>query len=292
MPTLLHEVLADIVRKHPYVASVLVEELTGLPLSAMEASKSDANWSDLKPPEVRSDLVLELREPGQAAPSRALIVEVQLRRDERKRWVWPTYVAGLRRRLRCPVLLVVLAPEPSVAVWCEQPIALDEIGYGSVQPLVIGPAAIPVVTRRYDAAAQPELAVLSAIAHGEGPRAASIGKAAIRGFANLDEERARLYSDLVFLHLSDTAQAKLEALMDIEHYDLQSDIAKKLIAQGQAEGAHRALVGVVLKALQHRGVELDAALSTRIEQATSENLERWTLELMSGADIDQIFRDG
>ncbi len=80
------------------------------------------------------------------------------------------------------------------------------------------------------------------------------------------------------------------------NYEFQSDVVKDLIARGEARGekvgAHRALVGVLVKALQHRGVELDAALSTRIEQATSENLERWTLELMSGADIDQIFRDG
>ena len=273
MPSLLHEVLADIVRKHPYVASVLVERLTGLPLSAMEASKSDANWSDLKPPEVRSDLVLELREPGQAVPSRALIVEVQLRRDERKRWAWPTYVAGLRRRLRCPVLLVVLAPDPNVATWCGQPIALDELGYGSVQPLVVGPAAIPEVTRQRDTAAQPELAVLSAIAHGEGPRAVSIGKAAIRGFVKLDEERARLYSDLVFLHLSETAQAKLEALMDIEHYDLQSDIAKKLVARGKAEGRVEGKIEAVLLVLSGRGLAVSAELQHALAEMTAEDLD-------------------
>ncbi|MCR9159029.1 MAG: hypothetical protein NXI35_00005, partial [bacterium] len=174
MPSLLHEVLADMLRQHPYVAAVLVERMTGLPLSSMEASTSDANWSELEPAELRADLVLELREAGEAKPSLGLIVEVQLRRDDRKRWTWPTYLVGLRRRLQCPMLLVVLTPDAAVGAWAKRPIHLGPLGLSTVQPLVLGPATIPEVTRPSDAAARPELAVLSAIAHGEGPRGVSI----------------------------------------------------------------------------------------------------------------------
>ncbi len=135
---------------------------------------------------------------------------MQLRRDERKRWVWPTYV-------------------------------------------------------------------LSAIAHGEGPRTVSIGKAAIRGFANLDEERARLYSDLVFLHLSETAQAKVEALMDIEHYDLQSDLAKKLVARGKAEGRvegrAEGKLEAVLLVLSGRGLVVSAQVQRALGEMTAEDLD-------------------
>lgn len=273
MPSLLHEVLADIVREHPYVAALLVERLTGLPLSTMDARKSDANWSDLKPPELRADLVLELRERGEEEPSLALIVEVQLRRDERKRWAWPAYLGGLRRRLQCSTLLVVLTPDAAVGAWASLPIALDGLGLSMVQPVVLGPATIPEVTRHADVAARPELAVLSAIAHGEGPRAVSIARAAMRGFADLDDERGRLYADLVFLHLSEAAQGKLEELMDIEQYDLQSDIAKKLVARGQAQGKAEGKVEAVLLVLSGRGLAVPEGLGDALARLSAEDLD-------------------
>ncbi len=52
--------------------------------------------------------------------------------------------------------------------------------------------------------------------------------------AELDEERARFYGDLVQNALNEAARRALEAKM--KGYEYQSDFAKKYVAQGRAEG--------------------------------------------------------
>jgi hypothetical protein len=43
-----------------------------------------------------------------------IVIEVQLQRDDRKRFTWPVYVAGLRARLECPACLLVVTPSDAV----------------------------------------------------------------------------------------------------------------------------------------------------------------------------------
>ncbi len=62
---------------------------------------------DVVPPEYRADLVLVL-EGADGRPALAIVIEVQLRGDPRKRFTWPVYVASLRARFECPVLLLVV----------------------------------------------------------------------------------------------------------------------------------------------------------------------------------------
>src|SRR4051812_10542625 len=100
--------------------------------------------------------------------------------DERKRYAWPVYAVGLRARMRCPVCILVFTAQEAVVRWAASPI---ELGGGNVfTPLVIGPSGVPVVTDATRACAEPELAVLSAMAHGRSAdfsMAARIAKAAI-----------------------------------------------------------------------------------------------------------------
>jgi hypothetical protein len=98
-------------------------------------------------------------------PVLAIVVEVQLSRDEDKRASWPLYLTSLRSRVKCPTVLLVVAPDAAVARWCAKPIELGHPGF-RLQPLVAGPEAIPVVVEPEEAERDPELAVLSALAHG------------------------------------------------------------------------------------------------------------------------------
>jgi len=107
----------------------------------------------------------------------------------------------------------------------------------SIRPLVLGPAQIPRVVDVAEARAVPELAVLSAMAHGEEPGAASIALAAFDAIARLDEDRARLYNDLVLASLGEAARAALEDVVITGKYEYpQSDFAKKHYATGREEG--------------------------------------------------------
>jgi hypothetical protein len=113
-----------------------------------------------------------------------------------KRFSWPAYLANLRAKLRCPVELLVVTPSDRVARWAAEPIP---IGQGYIRPVVLGPRGMPVVTDHDAARESPELAVLSATAHGHGPvdQAVAVALAALAAVAEFPDERALLYSDII-----------------------------------------------------------------------------------------------
>lgn len=94
------------------------------------------------------------------------IFEVQLERKDRKRYTWPLYAVAARARYECPFVVTAVTPDPAVARWASRPI---DLGDGMIfRVRVIGPEGIPVVTDPDLASRQPQLAVLSAVAHGGG----------------------------------------------------------------------------------------------------------------------------
>lgn len=286
MPSQLHEVLVALLREHPEAAVTLVERALGVTFEGgLQARRSSETLAELDPAEYRADAVFELVPEGESKPTRAFIVEVQLRRDPEKRLTWPVYQVGLRRRLRCPVLLVVVAPSSSTAAWCAEPIDVDGAGGTVVQPFVVGPANMPVVTAEAEAAQAPELAVLSVIAHGKGPNGFAIGHAALAAFSRLDDERATLYGDLVFLHLSAAARAALEHDMELDKYEYQSDFARRYVSEGEAKGKANAVVVV----LESRGFHVDDALRGRIEAHEADGLDDLLRRATSLVSLDDLF---
>src|SRR5436309_5216412 len=94
--------------------------------------------------------------------------------------------------------------------------------------------------RPSEASRRPELGVLSALAHGETEQGATIAATVLPAIRGLDDDRARLYYDLVYNSLNEAARRALEAMM--KGYEYQSDFAKKYVAQGRTEEAARALL--------------------------------------------------
>ncbi|MFY0540087.1 hypothetical protein [Nannocystis pusilla] len=204
MPSLPHTVLLELLRARRLVATLLREGCAA-PLPRFSAAQVvEGEFAEIDPAEVRADLVLALTGKG-GRPALAIVVEAQLRRDPAKRWVWPVYLASLRRRLQCPVRLLVLTTQPAVARWCSRPIDMGD-GRWVLVPDVLGPEQIPQVTRAGEARRRPELAVLSVLAHGRGPRAVAIGRAALAGVTMLDSARRPLYTDLVRVFLGAAAR--------------------------------------------------------------------------------------
>lgn len=233
MPSALHEALLLLFRNQPTLAVGLLRDPLGVELPAFtEATIESGELSQIVPPGFQVDLVLLLRH---GRPVLAIVVEVQLRRDDDKRFTWPLYAASIRARHRCDVTLLVVAPDPAVAAWCQTPIVMGHAGW-VLNPHVLSRAAVPVVTDETDARNDPELAVLSAIAHAGTAQAADVALAALGAAAPLDEERAKLYADLVLQALPQAARRMLEALMEARKYEYQSDFAKKYLNQGIAEG--------------------------------------------------------
>ncbi|MBO0869695.1 MAG: DUF2156 domain-containing protein [Micromonosporaceae bacterium] len=98
------------------------------------------------PAECGADAVLTFSEND--CPVWTVALNVQLDRDDAMTYVWPAQLASLRASMRCAAALVVICPDPTVARWAAQPIAL---GPGCrVQPLVMGPpelADLPAAAR-------------------------------------------------------------------------------------------------------------------------------------------------
>ena len=191
----------------------------------------------------------------------------------RKRLTWPAYVTVSRAIHGCPADLLVVAPDPAVAGWCLEPIEIGVPGF-VLRPPVLRSTAVPVVTEPEEAARRPELGVLSAMAHGATGQGAAIAAAVLPAIQGLDDDRARLYYDLVYNSLNRAARQALEAMM--KGYEYQSDFAKKYIAQGLDQGRAEEAARNVLAVLRVRGIAVSDEIRDRIlAEKETERLERW-----------------
>lgn len=268
MPSMAHEILLDLFKNRPSLAAEILIEVLGFPIPEYtEARLASADLTEIQPAEYRADAVVLLLDGD--VPVRVIIVEVQLAVDSRKRLSWPAYVTVSRAIHGCPAGLLIVAPEAVVAGWCAEPIETGVPGF-VLRPPVLARTAIPVVADPEEAVRRPELGVLSAMAHGDSDQGTTIAAAVLPALQGLDDDRARLYYDLVYNSLHEGARRALEAMM--KGYEYQSDFAKKYVAEGLAEGTAQALLTV----LRVRGIAVPEVVRERIlAQKDPERLERW-----------------
>ena len=305
-----HEGLVLLFRNRPELAPELLSGVLGFQLPRWtQARLESAELTEVVPTQYQADLVVLLLE---GKPCFAIVVEVQLRRDEDKRKSWPLYLTSLRARVSCPTALLVVAPEAAVARWCAQPIALGHPGF-MLQPLVLGPEAIPVILDEQVAREDTELAVLSAMAHGRKEVGASIASTVLAAVGGLETERVELYVDLVLGSLGKAARSALEELMERGTYQYQSDFARKYIAKGRAEGREEGLQKgreegllkgreeglfegertALLKVLEARGLVVKQRARQRILACTNPaQLERWLRKAVSIRSTEELFEPG
>lgn len=286
MPSLQHEALLLLFRNRPELAPELLRDALHVELPAYsEARIESADLTQVEPAEYRADLVVLLVD---GKPVLGIVVEVQLSPDPKKRLSWPVYVAGLRARLKCPACVLVVTATETMARWCREPI---ELGPGNVfSPLVLGPASVPVIDDVAAAERDPELAVLSCIAHGNEAHAEVLGRAALLATLRLSDERQVLYSDLVFAALSEAARAALEDLMAGGTYEFQSDFAKKHQAKGRVEGEAKGRAEAVLDVLEARDVRVSDAARARILACTdAAQLAGWVRKAITVTSVDELF---
>jgi hypothetical protein len=266
------------------LAAELIRGTLGVELPAFhEAREVSADLTILQPAEYRADIVVELSVDGR--PVHGIIVEVQLSADEDKRFAWPVYVMGLRARLKCPVTLLVVTPREAVASWAARTFHAGGLNYFT--PYVLGPSEIPEVTDEAQAQENPELAVLSAMAHGRHAdieRAIEIAVVAQKASAGLDADRSQIYGDLIMNSLGEAAREALSA-MATQKYVFQSDFARRYIAlgreegeasgkaEGEAKGEVRGRVALVIRQLTSRFGCIESQVDDRIRRASITELD-------------------
>jgi len=282
MPSQLHEAHLLLFRNHPALAADLVRGALGVKVPAYtEARVISGDLTDVQPAEYRADMVIEFR---RKKPVYAMIVEVQLSRPKQKRYTWPAYVSVLRARLRCPVSLLVVTPYEAVARWASQNVQLG--GMHHFTPYVLGPSGIPEVTDAARAADNPELAVLSAMAHGRDANTAhaiEIALAAQSASVALDADRAKIYLDLILNSLGEAARQALMT-MDAQKYEYQSEFARKYVAVGLAEGR----VALLQRLLTVRFGALDTSTLDRMQHATIDELDAIGERLLVARTLKEV----
>jgi hypothetical protein len=284
MPSLLHEALVLLFRNRPELAPELLRDALGLALPAYsEVRTESSDLTQIVPAQYLADLVVRLLDGRSVL---AIVVEVQVARDDQKRW----NLSALRARAGCPAVVLVVAPDAAVARWAAETIAL---GPGSsVQPWVLGPDAVPVVTDPVRARAAPELAVLSAMAHGRGDaeQAVKIALAATAAVDTVkDADSCMVYSDLIHAALGEAARKALQMLP--KGYEFQSDLARESYARGRAEAELAARAADVLDALDARGLAVsDDQRRQVLDCRDPDVLRRWLRLAVTAKSAQELFQ--
>ncbi|AUX27447.1 hypothetical protein SOCEGT47_080370 [Sorangium cellulosum] len=275
MPSMTHEALVELFKNRPTLAAEMLRDALGQPVPTFtEARVESSDLTEIIPSTRRADVIVVLLVGAQQRPAMAIVVEVQLGVDPDKPYVWPAYVILTRARHRCPTRLLVVTIDLEMVRWCARPIETGHPGW-VLKPLVLGPEGVPVVTDVEQAKAAPEMAVLSAMAHGQGEAAEAIGVAFLTAAAGLDQERRALYADVVLSSLNAAARRMLEAMMK-SGYEFQSEFARGYVAKGIEQGTLKAKAHDVLAFLEARGLEVPAEVRERVLASTDvAELDRW-----------------
>jgi len=238
-------------------------------------------------------------------PVFAIVIEVQRRQEQRKRWTWPQYVTSVSAEHQCPTLLLVICPTRTVATWARNlanrnTFALPWLTW---TPIVIGPEEVPAIHDPATAIHDPELTMLSIITHGQTDPTpyADAFIAAILTIDDTDRNRARRYNDLVITSLPAPAAHILEDIMKTTTPSYTERITQAAEAEGEARGEARGLAegearGLaegearsLLTILHTRGFTISADTRERITTCTDpQQLERWIQRAITIEDINQL----
>lgn len=152
---------------------------------------------------------------------------------------------------------------------------------------MIGPEGIPVVTDAELARREPELAILSALAHGRGDDATAIAvaRAAASAISVFSGEYRVLYSRLLASSLSGAARKAFSVLIDLKK-TFQKTFDERQFERGQRVG----LVGAILTMLEVRGLKVRDDQRMTIEYSDVPTLTRWVSAVVTVDSVDALLQ--
>jgi hypothetical protein len=297
MPSIEHEALVNLFRDNPELAPLVLDSLLGIPVPRhASVVPLDATLVHLAPQQFFADLAVEL-EGEDGTPLLAVVVEVQLAVAEEKRFTWPVYLATVRARRRCPACVLVVAPDAAVAAWASAPIELGP-GNEGCNVLVLGPAQVPVVREPDDARAIPELAVMSALAHGNDREIGQevIG-AALAGLGSFDSKTAQLYLHVIWKFLRGTMREALEKAIkeaeargEVVKPPFMAELEAKWEARGEFRGKAEGKAESLLNVLSARGLAVTESVRERILGCRDlAQLDEWIRRAASAEALGDVF---
>jgi hypothetical protein len=282
-----HEAIVAAVYERPAFPADLLR-LRGFPVAEFDrAEMMPADLTTFTPAELRADAVIRYFR-GEAVEF-AIVCEVQIGSDRGKRRTWPAYVANVYQRAGCPVILVVVAPKRAVARRCAVPIVVGEPDF-VLTPMVFGPDGVPVVTDPEEARRYPQLAVLSALAHGDGTRSKAVLDALAAALDNADLQHRDLYAGAVMQALPEAARVYLEENMATRERRFHLNYLQESYEKGEAAGEARGEAKAVLAVLRARGIDVPEETGEEIAACTDTALlETWIERAVTVDSVSELF---
>ena len=289
MPSISHEAPLELLRGDPRLAAVLLRGLgVAIPGSAA-AAMAPSDLTASVPTELRADAVVMLS--GADGARLAVVVEIQLRYDYRKRFSWPSYLTQVRAAHRCPAVLLVICLSTATAARCRDPIVTGHPGF-DLAPLVIDAVTMPDPTGPTAATAGPELAVLAVLTGALDLSQDSARRLVLASLTGLDESRLATYTVLIRSAASESARQALEDLMTTKFRDTFVDrLLAEGEAKGRAEGRAEGEASTILRVLAARGLEVPANFREQVLSCTdTSQLETWADRAATATSIEEVFK--
>jgi hypothetical protein len=236
-----------------------------------------------------------------------VVVESQTDPDESKQWSWPYYIAYLRDRYKCQVVLLVVCSKTTTARWARQVITsgLPDLTCMLVLPLVLGPDNVEPVTDLESARADVGFAVYSALTHSRTPQADAILGVLAEALNDIEFGNAAFLSEFVEAGLAETGSqdiwralmlkmkgtyphvSQARALGREEGREEGRDEGRK---EGLAAGVIKARIEDILRILTRQGVTVSSDAKKAIEDCTDpDTLETWFDRALAASDIKDVF---
>jgi hypothetical protein len=153
---------------------------------------------------------------------------------------------------------------------------------------VVGPEQIPMISDPDSARRQPQMAVLSACAHGREDRP-EVFEALFAGLGTVAPDLAKLYIGLVFTALPKARRVWLEEFMTATSYRRVSDIGDELLSGIRASGKAEGKAASVLDVLAARGIHVTDDLRATIMACTdAAQLDVWIQRAATANTIEDV----
>lgn len=270
----MHDTPLKLCREKPGLAVELAGDILRLPIPGHdEVLPYSESGTDVEVRDLNADNVVVCREGDQYRLG--IIIEVQREKDKRKRFSWPAYQVNFRHRIKAPVVLIVICPNPAVAAWAAEPIETGQPGSDFLMQ-VLSPANYPKLLENTENGELAEQMVLGSLIHEKSNDIEQLLKTASAELAPLPEEIAKRYTQYMLGQLSEQPRTILEALMQQETYPYQSKLLADLKAEGKVEGKVEGESNALLIIIESRGLPVTEDQRRRIESCQDLNeLNSW-----------------
>ncbi|GAB3993808.1 hypothetical protein GCM10029992_06450 [Glycomyces albus] len=285
MVTHQHEVPIRLFQNRPELAAELLVKSVGAALPAYSRVESESEaLTDNDPIELNCDNVAVFRDEfGKAVY--AIITEIQRGRDDDKQYSWPMYLTILRKRLECPVQLLVICTDAVARTWASRPIHIGPVDF-ILRPEVVGPEELLRMAEENSARDAVEVMILLAAMVGKGPQADHIARKLGRRLNELPDSSRRKYAGWAWRLLSNEACRVLEEYMSLTYEQYLESPAGQLELKGERRGEIKAL----LKLLDLRGIEVSGETRERVESCTdTDTIDMWFSRAASASSAEEIF---